>query len=115
VKPISEIPKWGGLDEDDIPHMNISEVSDYISDSTDTPSLIRKAASRLRELHDLTRWIPVSEGLPTEEDGGECMRVLIRYNDGDMDSIFVNDVSQFTTGSEFWITHWKRITPPETP
>jgi hypothetical protein len=72
-------------------------------------------ADKLYELHDLTRWIPVSERMPTQEDGGEWRRVLIRYNDGDIDSIFVGNVSQFTTGSEFWITHWQRITPPEAP
>ena len=67
-------------------------------------------------IHDLTRWIPVSERMPTHEDFGEWGRVLIRYNDGDIDSMpFVGNVSQFTTSSEFWITHWQRITPPEAP
>jgi hypothetical protein len=106
MKPISE--------------MNLAECLEALRDSSEFytnpnyayPSYVKTLADRI---HDLTRWMPVSERMPTHEDGGEWRRVLIRYNDGDIDSIFVGNVSQFTTGSEFWITHWQRITPPETP
>jgi hypothetical protein len=80
-------------------------------------------ASRLCELHDLTRWIPVSERMPTEDDGiircidGEYAEseftakfekgVLKRWTIGDFDNMGWYRVETY----EF--THWQRITPPE--
>jgi hypothetical protein len=82
-----------------------------------------KLVPRLRAIHDLTRWIPLSERMPTEEDGAvRCTDkcdpsnefvakiihgVLKRWTIGDFDNMGWYKVNPW----EF--THWKRITPPE--
>jgi hypothetical protein len=53
-------------------------------------------------IHDLTRWIPVSERMPSEEEW-----VLVWLSNGHsfvMNGAYVNDPL---------VTHWRRITPPE--
>jgi hypothetical protein len=68
-------------------------------------------------IEELTRWIPVSERMPTKADGDMDGRVLVferqkytphkRYTRlVKWDS--VDDVDYFYT-----VTHWQRITPPE--
>jgi hypothetical protein len=61
-------------------------------------------------IHELTRWIPVEEGLPTKEDG-------------DRHGIVEWWAEMEVAGpvSNYWdahphlpcVTHWRRITPPE--
>jgi hypothetical protein len=56
-------------------------------------------------IHELTRWIPVSERMPTEEDS-LCLWVDIEY--------FIYYISWARDGKPNpKCTHWKRITPPE--
>ena len=48
-----------------ISEMNAGELADLLNPHD---KLQDNIASRLRAIHDLTRWIPVSERMPTEED-----------------------------------------------
>jgi hypothetical protein len=79
-------------------------------------------------IHELTRWIPVSERMPTEkEHGNEVFRVWVLA--GETDACFVSGKIMVWVDSPFEadyeeydpkryrtaFTHWQRITPPETP
>ena len=61
-------------------------------------------------IHDLTRWIPVSERMPTEEDADQYGLVL--KWDSITGSVQVDSWNYFGTHNVCF-THWKRITPPE--
>jgi len=96
----------------DIEDMNLSELAD---DLTTLPSCsvrpyVLDTIDRLRVLHELTRWIPVSERMPTEADGYKSKYVTQR-------TVLVmekwGDISVVTIGLAKHFTHWKRITPPE--
>ena len=63
--------------------------------------------NRLRELHSLTRWIPLSERLPTEEDADERGKVLFLFWGEHYESRYWN------LGRDYGMTHWKRIDKPE--
>jgi len=102
-----------------IDQMNLAELADAIEYEIYGHPLasLSPHMKRLRELHELTRWIPVSERMPTEEDGDEHGEVLVSETENESpyrryqqmtkwDS--VDDVDYFYT-----VTHWQRITPPE--
>jgi len=61
-------------------------------------------------IHELTRWIPVSERMPTEEDGDRYGLVL--KWDSITGSVQVDSWNHFGTHNVCF-THWQRITPPE--
>jgi hypothetical protein len=73
MKPISE--------------MNLAELADALDALRPTHSLNGLVQDRLRELHEQTRWIPVSERMPTEADAdrngkhrkGESIDVYFHY------------------------------------
>jgi hypothetical protein len=90
----------------DIKDMNLAELADlnpfYLSEKD-----WRNTQSRLRDLHDLTRWIPVSERLPTEADAdkyGEVMWLYRKHGAG---------IGGWDEYRDSVFTHWKRINPPE--
>ena len=64
-------------------------------------------------INDLTRWIPVSERMPTEEDGDERGNVLWWSLIGEGGAV----IWEWDTPPEYHgkivRTHWQRITPPE--
>ena len=77
-------------------------------------------------IHELTRWISVSERMPTEkEHGNEVFRVWVLG--GETDACFVSGKIMVWVDSPFEadyeeydpkryrtaFTHWQRITPPE--
>jgi len=77
-------------------------------------------------IHELTRWIPVGERMPTEEEhGNEVFRVWVLG--GETDACFVSGKIMVWVDSPFEadyeeydpkryktaFTHWQRITPPE--
>jgi hypothetical protein len=68
-------------------------------------------------IHDLTRWIPVSERMPTKEDADEQGYVLAieRENESPYKKYpKCRQWDRFDDKDYFYtITHWKRITPPE--
>ena len=86
--------------------------------------LLRSEMELCDRIHELTRWIPVSERMPTQEDGlircidGEYAEseftakfekgVLKRWTIGDFDNMGWYKVESYD------FTHWQRITPPET-
>jgi hypothetical protein len=68
-------------------------------------------------IHDLTRWIPVSERMPTEEDLDEHGNVLAseveRESPNRRYQFMVKGDTIGSTDYFYTITHWRRITPPE--
>jgi hypothetical protein len=91
--------------------MNLEELADEVFNlEYCVNGCVREISDRLCELHDLTRWIPVSERMPTEEDGYKSKYVTQR-------TVLVmekwGDISVVTIGLAKHFTHWKRITPPE--
>jgi hypothetical protein len=87
-----------------IEQMNIAELSDKLCDLHEGDTVGRlRIATRMDKLHDLTRWIPVSERMPTEEDG--------KYI-----HVFDGFGLPFTIMRKSWDnyepTHWQRITRP---
>jgi hypothetical protein len=103
----------------DIEDMNLLELAD---DLTTLPSCsvrpyVLDTIDRLRVLHDLTRWIPVSERLPTREDADaegyvwvSAIRILTATRSND--SWLWSQVS-LDGGIAYKPTHWKRIDKPE--
>jgi hypothetical protein len=102
MKPISE--------------MNLAELADALDALRPTHSLNGLVRDRLRELHEQTRWIPVSERMPTEADGDAEGYVLVRgvntEGSAQHDIDLWHDLSIWN--GKYWnLTHWKSITPPE--
>jgi hypothetical protein len=104
VKPINE--------------MNAGELADALDKYRSSELLNEQVASRLRSIHEQHRWIPVSEKLPTKDDADLEGYVLVRgvNNDG----LIQNDIDLWNHigdwNDKYWkLTHWQRITPPETP
>ena len=89
-----------------IDQMNAGELAEYIDTHFQPlwPNECKKAIKRLRAIHDLTRWIPVSERMPTEEDGFVSWYIDKGKGGGTMNKKW-NNVPRF-------VTHWQRITPP---
>jgi hypothetical protein len=107
----------------DIKDMNLAELADQIERKLDVPmgeDLVQyDIADRLYAIHDLTRWIPVSERLPTREDADAegyvwVSAIQITMGDRANDSWLWSEVS-LDGGIAYKPTHWKRITPPEAP
>jgi hypothetical protein len=79
------------------------------------------ADEKLDELADriseLTRWIPVSERMPTEEDGGLNNRVLVLEVEKQYPrNKYLELVDWFEIDKPdyyYTATHWKRIDKPE--
>lgn len=102
----------------EIKDMNLAELADRLESDEDIYHDEYVFVERLRELHDLTRWIPVSERMPTEEDGYRTYHVLVIWDDGQITQLpwgvvseYVGDECHFpNTGC---VTHWRKITPPE--
>jgi hypothetical protein len=63
--------------------------------------------NRINSLEAQHRWIPVSERMPTEEDGDGNGYVEFWNTRFKMSNYYKYDFSPFG------VTHWKRITPPE--
>jgi hypothetical protein len=83
---------------------NLREIANAVEA---TEILSPAIASRLCELHDLTRWIPVSERLPTQEDGDVLAWYATKYPFATLVNWY-----EFPLNNNS-VTHWKRITPPE--
>ena len=85
-----------------INEMNLAELAEFFDDD-------ERIAIRLRELHSLTRWIPVEERLPTEKDGDEKGYVLWWRTD----TIHLPDAGEWNLHTEYahdpniaYYTHW---------
>jgi hypothetical protein len=67
-------------------------------------------------IHDLTRWIPVSERMPTEEDGDVHGDVLISEVENEYPYRRYQIITRWSFDPNQYhetVTHWQRITPPE--
>jgi hypothetical protein len=99
-----------------IEKMNAGELADEFNPAN-TESSVRydyatmyRLTSRLREIHDLTRWIPVSERMPNNEEW-----VIVYSSFADM-ALYDGDCGVFLRWGHGVIpnvTHWRRIAPPE--
>jgi len=101
----------------DIKDMNLAELADRVESDEDIYHDEYVFVDRLRELHELTRWVSVSERMPTREDADEDGFVLIRG--ATKDGLVQHDLDLWhyvkDWDSTHWVlTHWKKITPPET-
>jgi hypothetical protein len=96
-------------------HLRFSNFYDELS-VENTCNMQADVADRI---HDLTRWIPVSERMPTEEDAHNG-QVLVKEENWTTDHAYSiayykniePDVPE-RQPSEWYVTYWKRITPPE--
>jgi hypothetical protein len=95
----------------DIKDMNLAELANALQ-RYEFDMLNDQVANRLRELHDLTRWIPVSERLPTESDAQENGYVEF-WNTKYAMSYYYKYDSLRELYDELELTHWRRVTPPE--
>jgi hypothetical protein len=97
----------------DIDKMNLAELANKLCDlrEGDTVGLLR-IADRMDKLHELTRWIPGSERLPTESDAQENGYVEF-WNTKYAMSYYYKYDSLRELYDELELTHWRKITPPE--
>ena len=87
-----------------IEQMNLAELAEIMAPYSD---LKERIINRLRVIHEETRWIPVSERMPTEEDADTRGKVMWYFWGEHYESRYWN------LRSDYGATHWKRITPPE--
>ena len=85
-----------------IDQMNLAELAEIMAPYSD---LKQRIINRLRVIHEETRWIPVSERMPTKEDGDNWGRVRFMYLDGIIETVHYTNCTEYFS--------WQRITPPE--
>jgi hypothetical protein len=88
-----------------INEMNLAELADRMESDEDIYHDEYVFVERLRELHELTRWIPVEERLP---DAEHETFVLAFFGSGRIDIVHCSAV-ELGIG----VTHWRRIDKPE--
>ena len=95
-----------------IKDMNLAELADYFDKVyTVSGAQLEDCADRLRELHNLTRWIPVGE--ETIPDG-KLLRVKIKHPEIETFGTYYNVLGKWRCavyGSE--VTHYQAMTFPE--
>lgn len=72
-------------------------------------------SNRLCVIHEETRWIPVSERMPTKEDG-DSMGLVFVWHDTSSPLLKAHGYVahyHWVPASDEGITHWKRIQAPE--
>jgi hypothetical protein len=92
----------------DIDKMNLAELAEIMAPYSD---LKERIINRLRVIHEETRWIPVLERMPTEEDADRHGYVL--WWSEDEVALPVAHYWDFTGVPKYHFTHWKPITAPE--
>jgi hypothetical protein len=90
----------------DIDKMNVAELADALQ-RFEFDMLNEAIANRLRVIHEETRWIPVSERMPTIDDTYR-MKVLWIDDQGFIIQARYDQEHDMLT----WVA-WQRITPPE--
>jgi hypothetical protein len=79
------------------------------------PWIFDVAVALADRIEELTRWIPVSERLPTEEDADQHGYVLVRDADNESSGETYHSMVQWDNVGKFehfyTITNWKRIDP----
>ena len=105
----------------DIEDMNLAEAIKALRDVDVITSGYEPDYDAIEELadriHDLTRWIPVSERMPTEEDGDRHGQILIFEVENESPNRGYQQLVKWDAIGKpdyfYAVTHWKRITPPE--
>jgi hypothetical protein len=90
-----------------IDQMNLAELAEIMAPYSD---LKERIINRLRVIHEETRWIPVSERMPNNEEW-----VIVYSSFADM-ALYDGDCGVFLRWGHGVIpnvTHWRIITPPE--
>jgi len=104
-----------------IKEMTLPEIIEYMDDMGidyelwDRHDPIDEICNRLREIHDLTRWIPVSERMPEDEG---VVRVYTGLFDtyGESYGRWCEDANRwFVDGTNCGgdVTHWEHLEKPE--
>jgi hypothetical protein len=98
----------------EIKDMNLAELCEVIEPYTDVEAQV---IARLRKLHGLTKWTPVSERMPTHEDGGLNNKVLVLEVENESPrNKYITLVDWFEVGKQdyfYTTTHWRRTDLPE--
>ena len=72
-------------------------------------------AERIAELEDKNRWIPISERMPTQEDGDDHGWLIVRELENQSPYRVYHAMLEWDTITRpdyfYTVTHWKRITP----
>lgn len=85
------------------------DMADRVADQS-AGRIMKQAAKRLEELDQEQKWIPVTERLPTAEDGNEDGEVLVYHpSSGLYEGMYWNDVSIHRK----LLSHWMPL--PEAP
>jgi hypothetical protein len=93
-----------------IKDMTLLELADYCGLHSKY-ELNPDVSHRLRELHNLTRWVPVSERLPTEKDARDgVVDILMGTNKRRGINQPIYKFNEYNIRL-YEITHW--MTPPE--
>ena len=96
-----------------INEMNLSDLADYFDSEYSVYGIdLEYCADRLRQLHELTRWIPVSERLPTEADADENGEIYIWSVGGSAHIILLVHALDEQDDYHIGFTHWRRIDKP---
>jgi hypothetical protein len=91
-------------------HLRFSNFYDELS-VVNTCNMQADVADRI---HDLTRWIPVEERMPTEADYSEAGQIHLWDAEFGICRVYHKDIAHdFLKRIPLEFTHWKRITPPE--
>jgi hypothetical protein len=86
---------------------NLLQIAAYLETGEPSAPALEE---RLRAIHEEHRWIPVSERMPTKDDGNEQGFVL-RWSQGEPVSSPWHVVVRLAGQEGF--KHWQRITPPK--
>ena len=84
--------------------MNLAECLDALREMNIIQFDIGYDVDIADRIHELTRWIPISERMPTEEDAYK----------GQVLALFESEAETWPFGDLANATAWQRITPPET-
>jgi hypothetical protein len=80
-------------------------------DMRDLPWIFDVAEELADRIHELTRWIPVSERMPEEGDANQ--EGYVEFWSTKYGSSYYYKYESMPKIIEPELTHWKRITPPE--
>jgi hypothetical protein len=76
--------------------------------------LLKSEMELCDRIHDLTRWIPVSERMPTEGDYSEAGQIHLWDAEFGICRVYHKDIAHdFLKRIPLEFTHWQRITSPE--
>jgi hypothetical protein len=98
--------------------MNLAECLEELSSGFENDYISVSDTKRIADrIYELTRWIPVSERMPTHEDGGLNNKVLVLEVEKQYPrNKYLELVDWFEVGKPdhfYTTTHWRRTDLPE--